>query len=481
MKRTRQEHLENPRPEKKREKEEAVVPLLPIELWTYILGFVPRVYIPPVRMAGRTFHQAAGPPPNDRRHLYRVHELVNEDAPLSFIEWASAHGCALDKHGLLTTAAYKGRLDVIHWENGGLDRPWKDMTCYAAQGGHIHVLDWIVQMNPEVKKNIRPCADAAVRGRLKTLRWLRKKGFWWNSATCAAAAKGGHVEVLAWARNYYIPCAWDESACVRAAEQGHLEVLQWLRSQDPPCPWNKTACFRAVGQGHLEVLQWLRSQDPPCPWDETVCLQAVFSERLDILQWLRSQDPPCPWSKDVCTEAARIGHLDILQWARAHGASWSKAVPRVAADEGHFDVLKWVISHGCPVGKSTCENVAGHGRLDLLQWLRSQDPPCPWDGRTCAAAVMAERLDILQWLRGQIPPCPWDGYAIYSAAVNGRWDIVKWARMNGCPWNDDQGEDLDGFVMDRYEKAYQELRAWVNTPGNCTRIPPVDWCEGDFT
>ena len=52
-----------------------------------------------------------------------------------------------------------------------------------------------------------------------------------------AAAKGGHLEVLQWARQN--GCPWDSDTCAgdAAAKRGDLEVLQWLRQNG--CPWNQ--------------------------------------------------------------------------------------------------------------------------------------------------------------------------------------------------------------------------------------------------
>jgi len=49
------------------------------------------------------------------------------------------------------------------------------------------------------------------------------------------AAKGGHLEVLKWAREN--GCPWDEWTCAYAAEGGHLEVLKWARENG--CPWDE--------------------------------------------------------------------------------------------------------------------------------------------------------------------------------------------------------------------------------------------------
>ena len=82
----------------------------------------------------------------------------------------------------------------------------------------------------EWQQNIAPrlYEEAAGRGDLETLKWLRDKGFPWNEDACARAAEGGHLEVLKWLRAE--GCPWDEWACERAAKGGHLKMLRWLRA-----------------------------------------------------------------------------------------------------------------------------------------------------------------------------------------------------------------------------------------------------------
>ena len=66
-----------------------------------------------------------------------------------------------------------------------------------------------------------------------------------------AAAKGGCLQTLQWAREQ--GCPWDRSVSDAAAEGGHLAVLQWLRQEG--CPWGPSTCEAAARGGHLEVLQ----------------------------------------------------------------------------------------------------------------------------------------------------------------------------------------------------------------------------------
>ena len=53
-------------------------------------------------------------------------------------------------------------------------------------------------------------------------------------------------------------CPWDAFTCFRAARGGHFEVLQWARVND--CPWDRWTCAMAAQGGNPEVLKWLRTR-----------------------------------------------------------------------------------------------------------------------------------------------------------------------------------------------------------------------------
>ncbi len=111
-------------------------------------------------------------------------------------------------------------------------------TCYIAKlvfEGHLNIVQWAV------KSLECPLWDLPPNLR----NWI------WNENTCAADAKGGHLEILQWLKSQGFP--WDWQTCANAAEGGRLELLQWARSQG--CPWNEMTCALAARRGHLKVLQ----------------------------------------------------------------------------------------------------------------------------------------------------------------------------------------------------------------------------------
>lgn len=74
----------------------------------------------------------------------------------------------------------------------------------VARFGNLEILQYIM-------RRVTPPASAGIT-------WERPESI------CAAAAAGGHLEVLRWLRAMY--CDWDWETTKAAAESGHLHALQ---------------------------------------------------------------------------------------------------------------------------------------------------------------------------------------------------------------------------------------------------------------
>ena len=105
----------------------------------------------------------------------------------------------------------------------------------------------------------------------------------------AAAAAGGHTDVLDWliltARSRA-----DASATASAAGNGRLSVLRHLRSRGVAV--NRTAMHAAAANGHLDVVRWLRAEG--CPWSEVTVALAREAGRRDVALWLLESGCPEP-------------------------------------------------------------------------------------------------------------------------------------------------------------------------------------------
>ena len=139
------------------------------------------------------------------------------------------------------------------------------ITCTALKGSAMLLVDW-VWLRGRLSANAVSWNDAfrmaAWEGRLQALIWGRRAGCTSDDMVCAAAARGGYLEVLQWLRTQAPPYHWDSSTCSEAASHGHLRLLQWARAQAPPCLWTRipaptlpsadtSSCCNGRGPVHL--------------------------------------------------------------------------------------------------------------------------------------------------------------------------------------------------------------------------------------
>ena len=72
--------------------------------------------------------------------------------------------------------------------------------------------------------------EAAARGDLETLKWIRENGGEWTEWAANNAAANGHLETLKWIRAN--GGEWTSSAADGAAANGHLEIVEWIKYGD---------------------------------------------------------------------------------------------------------------------------------------------------------------------------------------------------------------------------------------------------------
>jgi hypothetical protein len=135
--------------------------------------------------------------------------------------------------------------------------------------------------------------------------------------------------------------------CGDAAERGYLGLLQWAFSNSETATAGLPVCCAAARGGQLAVLKWARSKG--FPWEQVTCYYAAEGGHLEVLKWARANG--CPWDGQVCWEAARNGHLAVLKWARKNGCPWDANTCAAAAEGDHLHVLRWALANGCLGGQ----------------------------------------------------------------------------------------------------------------------------------
>jgi hypothetical protein len=261
-------------------------------------------------------------------------------------KWPSTVRAALKPASIRAYKQCMYGVNGVCQSNEQRDKTCMALHCVAARHGHIAVLQWLLAdrletliqadrtAHEEIERNILKEESA------RTVKVLKKHGVClFNSKTCAAAAEGGHLDVLRWL--VAEGCRMTESTCTAAARTGKLHVLQWARANR--CKWSAATCNAAAAAGHLTLLQW--AHEHGCKWDESACAAAAGGGHKEVLQWARSNG--CQWDEQTCIAAAKGGHLHVLQWAREQGCGWSADTCNAAAKAGRMEVLQWARANGC--------------------------------------------------------------------------------------------------------------------------------------
>ena len=142
----------------------------------------------------------------------------------------------------------------------------------------------VVGLLGEAAKNV--CDDAAMRGSVRLLKWMRENNLDWSTDTCYYAAANGHLPALKYLHENGSP--WGSHTCLNAAINGHLPVLQYLHENG--CHWDSDTSWYAAANGHLPALKYLHENG--CPWGWETCHCAARNKHWDCLQY--AVDNKCP-------------------------------------------------------------------------------------------------------------------------------------------------------------------------------------------
>ena len=170
--------------------------------------------------------------------------------------------------------------------------------------------------------------------------------YWWDETYfCWNVARTNKLELLKWAREEK-ECEWNSRTINLAAVQGNLEMVKYCVANE--CPIDESACAAAAIGGHLEVLKHLR-EEVEAPWDFFTAILAAKYGHLHILEYLveRKYDKYC---ERACQFAAANGHLDCLKYLHETAkAPWDSLAVRYAHDYNHTKCLQYLLDNNCPL------------------------------------------------------------------------------------------------------------------------------------
>ena len=268
---------------------------------------------------------------------------------------------------------------------------------YAAAGGHLEVLKWLVLESGkkvDLTRNHNQALRFAVKHEhLEVIKWLVSESgqpvnvadFGNDAINCAAWT--GNLEIVKWLvqeSRQVVNLATDGGmAALVAAENGHFEVLKWLveSSGQPVDPAD--GLYAAAMNGSFEICRWIFERIDIADLDEMSLIWSVFMELighgdLDLVKWM-VQNLPAKLSGNMNHAfelAAFAGHVHIAQWlvydsgqliditANNHQAL------KDASEKNHRDVVEWLSEEYRRCADQIAINSAAkHGNLQLLKWL----------------------------------------------------------------------------------------------------------------
>ena len=257
------------------------------------------------------------------------------------------------------------------------------------------------------------------------LRWLRSTSpaSFWQQPGLYSRANSGPTKRLLRSRDFSCPCTAQDWA--EAAKQESLEELELLTSACHPGdePWDKSVCEAAAREGHMAVVAWLWHRVPAAFWDEA-CALAFHADQPQITRWLLHKDLPCPFEPNLpdsawgqvgssCdSKSTTQGWTALGLHCRLPSLGMLAQIPmdpyacREAAASNNMELMVHLRKNRYPWDTRTCNLAAANGHMEMLRWLRSQTQPCPWSAHTSQLAAENDRLDILSWLLSQQPACP---------------------------------------------------------------------------
>jgi|AntAceMinimDraft_12_1070368.scaffolds.fasta_scaffold28691_1 hypothetical protein len=192
------------------------------------------------------------------------------------------------------SAASGGHLAIMQFlrERGC---PWTQVTCAdAAGGGHLEALQWLIEGGCPWDSRVGECAAlgghthvlswAFARSRAHSLNYVRQ----WQPLT-SFAARGGHLETLQWLleRGYFLRPGDATDAARNETSNIAMMTCMWEHLQDDPQRpyYFFDVCLLAAESGSLPVLQWARQRE--LPWDTRTLVAAAIGRHEEVFVWAR--------------------------------------------------------------------------------------------------------------------------------------------------------------------------------------------------
>lgn len=192
----------------------------------------------------------------------------------------------------------------------------------AVASGNLEMIQWIRSKNIPWTYD---CAAAAIKARnLKLLQHIYNDGcpLGTGGTVCSAAIRNNDMETLQWCLDHKCTLSSVNSASI-CAEEGHLEMLNFLWKNFRQNIQTRNFFEGAVKGGHLNMLRWAKKNY--IPWGNSAIVVAASTGNVKTMEWLLNNGfYNDNYASDALLAAANQGHLLAAKWLVKHGAPWER-------------------------------------------------------------------------------------------------------------------------------------------------------------
>ncbi|AGO81960.1 F-box domain containing protein [Pandoravirus dulcis] len=304
---------------------------------------------------------------------------------------------------------------------------WKvDELAVAAAGvGHIQVLKAMCETGA-TRSDARVCAAAAAGGHLPCIEYARAAGFAWDDTATAGATSGGHIDCLVYLHRH--GCPWDERATAAALDpksferrlpgadvdvcaslDARLTCLRYLIANG--CPWDNRALVMAAAGGARSLALAL---DLGHPMDEDAGEAVIYGHDVTSVPLLTARG--YTWTPSDMYEAIDCGEPGMIDALLTAGVSWDADMATRLASHGCADLMRWAIDRGLAWNIESCLLKAVSRDGTLYRWMIETGCDCPRHAKFCLLAVKRRQHKALDYLLAH--GFPWDPVAGAAAICN---------------------------------------------------------------
>jgi hypothetical protein len=363
--------------------------------------------------------------------------FIDECSKLGYFEllkWEDTHE-KVHKYACVEFAALYGHLEVVEWATQQLYAfELDDAMKFAAKGGHIHIVQFLVD------KGIRP-----------------------KLAHAKTAIEGGQEQMLGWLRCHFGVKAERVTDAIKIAlKHGHITLATRLVCDGAPCGPDDIYAAASLARNDFVAVECFMMR---ARWNDSSATSlgalkgAVKSDNIEFAEKVWSALNPI---ERLAAQSDRYVYkastVEMVQWAVACDLKLhSNKTWRSAVKHGNVDTLAVLRAMWRGVNKSLHFYAARHRHHHVTVWLLENAPECKFNENLYSKLIHARIYDLSHLAQHDCPRDPvkcGELYKFYAA----HHDIRAMAAMRriGCPFNREEVWQVSSREF-RYE---MQKRGW---------------------